>query len=199
MPSLRQLGESHRVAQTRLGIETVSLVVAAWPLLDLDDIDGSASRWLSVVAPAVQAQRGRSSQLAGAYLRAYRLLDLDEPFEPVIAEDAPHEQVVTSLLVTGVYGLFSNLGRGVTPDRAADIAKAASAGAAMRLALNGGRETITETIKADPRARGYERVTSGAACDFCEMLADRGAVYSEEAADFEAHDHCSCSAVPVYG
>jgi hypothetical protein len=36
------------------------------------------------------------------------------------------------------------------------------------------------------------------ACDFCEMLADRGAVYGEASADFEAHDHCSCSAEPVF-
>jgi hypothetical protein len=31
------------------------------------------------------------------------------------------------------------------------------------------------------------------------MLADRGAVYSEATADFAAHDHCGCSAEPVYG
>jgi hypothetical protein len=41
-------------------------------------------------------------------------------------------------------------------------------------------------------------VTSGNACDFCSMLADRGAVYGEASAEFEAHDHCSCSAQPVY-
>jgi hypothetical protein len=62
----------------------------------------------------------------------------------------------------------------------------------------GGRETITSTVKADPRAVGYERVTSGSACDFCSMLADRGAVYGEASADFEAHDGCACGAEPVY-
>jgi hypothetical protein len=31
------------------------------------------------------------------------------------------------------------------------------------------------------------------------MLAGRGSVYSADTAEFEAHDHCGCSAEPVYG
>jgi hypothetical protein len=30
------------------------------------------------------------------------------------------------------------------------------------------------------------------------MLIGRGAVYSEATADFAAHDHCKCSAVPAF-
>jgi hypothetical protein len=31
------------------------------------------------------------------------------------------------------------------------------------------------------------------------MLASRGPVYSERSVDFHAHDHCSCTAEPIYG
>lgn len=59
------------------------------------------------------------------------------------------------------------------------------------------RLTITQSSIADPSSRGWMRVGVGE-CDFCQMLLDRGAVYSEATADFEAHDNCHCSAVPEF-
>jgi hypothetical protein len=41
-------------------------------------------------------------------------------------------------------------------------------------------------------------VTSGSACEFCSMLARRGAVYGAESVSFHAHDACGCSAEPVF-
>jgi hypothetical protein len=194
----RRLTEAHRLAQARIGAETVRIVAATWPLIDVADVKSSAPGWLNVVRPAVQAQRAKSARLAASYLAAHRSLEIGEPFTPLVSESAPERQVTTALLVTGVYHLLSNLGRGLAVERASRLAQAASTGAAMRIALNGGRDTLLDTIRSDPRARGYERVTSGNACDFCSMLADRGAVYGEASAEFEAHDHCSCSAQPVY-
>lgn len=195
---MTSLTEAHRLAQARLGAETVAILAATWPLIDPADVKASGRAWLSVAAPAVQAQRQRSAQMAAAYLRAHRTLELGEPFDPVLADSAPSRQVATSLLVTGVYGLLANIRRGLTPERSASIAQGAAAGAAMRLALNGGRETITATVKADPRGRGYRRVTSGKACSWCSMLAGRGAVYGEASVNFDAHDHCSCSGEPIW-
>jgi len=72
-------------------------------------------------------------------------------------------------------------------------------GTATRLVLDGGRRTLVESIRADPRAEGWQRVTSGSPCAFCAMVASRGPAYaSERAARFEAHDHCGCSAEPYY-
>lgn len=195
---MTSLAQAHRLAQQRVGIATVAHMLKLWPLLDPNDLNGSFDRWVSAVTPLVQRQRSQSSRLAANYYSLDRQMRVGSPFVPVLAETAPDEQIATSMLVTGPVSMRSNLGRGMLLAKAADIAMARSAGAAMRHALNGGRETITRTIQADHRARGYERVTSGAACDFCEMLADRGEVYDEESADFEAHDHCSCSAEPVF-
>lgn len=60
------------------------------------------------------------------------------------------------------------------------------------------RLTIMRSSVADPSARGWARVGAGD-CDFCEMLIGRGAVYTEDTADFQAHDHCGCTAEPEFG
>ena len=69
-------------------------------------------------------------------------------------------------------------------------------GLQLRIA-NASRDTITESAIEDPGARGWQRETSGG-CSFCELLAGRGTVYSEESADFAAHDHCQCLAIPAF-
>lgn len=62
------------------------------------------------------------------------------------------------------------------------------------------RETVMQSAIADPKARGWQRVGVGACkSGFCDMLIGRGAVYTEATADFAAHDHCQCSAVPAWG
>jgi len=68
-------------------------------------------------------------------------------------------------------------------------------GGLQRIVANADRQSVTASAVADPRARGWERRTTGG-CDFCRMLAGRGAVYSEATADFESHDNCHCLAVP---
>jgi hypothetical protein len=70
-------------------------------------------------------------------------------------------------------------------------------GGVQRRIANFDRLTITGSSVADPSARGWMRVGVGE-CDFCQDLLDRGAVYSEATADFEAHDNCRCSAVPEF-
>jgi hypothetical protein len=69
-------------------------------------------------------------------------------------------------------------------------------GLQLRIA-NAARDTITEASIEDPAAQGWQRESSGG-CPFCEMLAGRGEVYSEQGADFAAHDHCGCVAVPAF-
>lgn len=71
------------------------------------------------------------------------------------------------------------------------------AGGLQRRIANASRDTITESSYADPECRGWMRVGYGA-CDFCSMLIGRGAVYTEQTADFLTHDHCRCSAVPAW-
>jgi hypothetical protein len=72
-------------------------------------------------------------------------------------------------------------------------------GAAARLALQGGRTGVIESVQADPRALGWARITASHPCYFCAMLASRGAVYkTQQGAGFQAHNHCMCVASPVF-
>ena len=69
-------------------------------------------------------------------------------------------------------------------------------GMQLRIA-NASRYTVAGSSIEDPAAEGWQRQGSGS-CAFCAMLIGRGAVYSEAGADFAAHDHCNCSAVPAF-
>lgn len=71
-------------------------------------------------------------------------------------------------------------------------------GGLQRIIANAGRDTVTGSSIADPRARGWQRAGSGHNCAFCNMLIGRGAVYSERSVSFAAHDHCNCVAVPAW-
>ena len=196
-----RLTEAHRVAQVRLGLQTVARMRLVWPLIDGGNLDGSFQRWLAAATPIVQAQRATSARTSAAYLAAFKAVELGAGARrpPIsLSEAAPRRALNTSMLVTGPVSVKRNVARGMPLVRALSTAETTSAAAALRHALDGGRETIARTVAADRDAFGWARVASGKACGFCSMLADRGAVYSEDTADFAAHDGCSCSAEPVY-
>jgi hypothetical protein len=149
----------------------------------------------------VERQNARSAQLAASYYRALRAVELGAPlteFAPTVVLTAEAQRVVTSLTVTGPVSVKRAMSAGIALDQASETAMTNTARSAHRLALDGGRSTLTASVSADRRARGWQRVTSGKPCAFCDMLAGRGEVYTEESAGFQAHDGCSCSAEPVY-
>lgn len=101
-------------------------------------------------------------------------------------------------------GRFESLARwsvsplyGPVPDPAAAFNKAL--GGTQRLIADADRETVIGSVRNDPQGTGWARHTDGNACEFCRMIAGRGAVYSATTADFASHDACGCIAVPEYG
>jgi hypothetical protein len=196
----QRLTEAHRIAQARLGARTVTQLVDAWALIDPADLDGTTERWLLTASRLVQAQRSLSAQLAANYLTTFRRLELGRPgtLELVIAERLDAQQALTSLTVTGPVRVKLATAGGATIEDASQRGMVESARAGMRLALDGGRATIVDSLKNDSQAHGWARATSGSPCAFCAMLAGRGPAFSEETVGFEAHDGCSCTAEPVY-
>lgn len=71
-------------------------------------------------------------------------------------------------------------------------------GAVEKLVLDVGRDTIINSVAADPKAKAWARVPEPGCCYFCAMLATRGAVYNEESVQFKTHDHCRCQPEPVF-
>lgn len=192
----QRLTTDHRRRQLALRAVTLRQLVAMWP-----SWDGGRASFRSFAAgllPLVQARHGDASALAVDYYRAFRVAEgaRGAP-EPRLARfDA--DKVVTSLFVTGPVQVARSLRAGQTAAAAKATALTTVSGAVSRHVLDGARHTLIRTVGADPQAKGWRRVIGGKGCDFCQMLAGRGAVYSADTADFQSHDHCACAAEPVF-
>jgi hypothetical protein len=193
----RRLTHAHRVAQGHLGLQTIARMRLLWPLLDPNKLDTTFDRWLLAAVPVVQAQRSISARLAANYLATFKVLELGvgARIAPVLEETVDPTALATSLLVTGPVSIKRAMMRSLAIDQAVDIAEASSSAAAMRHVLDGGRDTILSTGKADRDATGYERVTSGKACDYCS---EREGIRFDDDVVFRPHDGCQCTAEPVY-
>lgn len=192
------LTRNYRAQNIALRAQTIRDLQKLWPALDWRDLDRTYPAWFAGASALIARDRTRSAGLASLYLKAHRL-QAGIPGEPAVrlAGAAPAEQVATALRVTTLVALKRSAFAGKTAEMAMRDAFVQSSGAATRLVLDAGRDTIRQTTAADPRTAGWRRVTSGG-CDFCRMLAGRGEVYTEASADFASHDHCACSAEPVY-
>lgn len=194
----QQLTQLHRRQQLALRKVTLDEMSALWPALDWQKLDSTYPRFAAEVGAMVARNRRTSAGLSAAYLRAFRTAaGLDGDLRVIIPKLAP-EQLATSLRVTSVVAAKKAAAAGQAPDVAMGHTFSQVSGAMARLVLNAGRETVAASTVADPRARGWQRVLGSGGCDFCRMLIDRGAVYGEESASFEAHDKCGCTAEPVY-
>lgn len=69
---------------------------------------------------------------------------------------------------------------------------------AAREVKNAADRCIRENVKRDPARPRYAIVPDGDACAFCQMRAAAGYTYADEDA-VESHDHCTCTATPVFG
>lgn len=176
---------------------TIRQLAAVWTLLDSRRVVATTDTWVTAALAIVAAQHARSVELAAAYFQAFRRAEVGVPyFAPLPIPTFNRQAAATSLIVSGPVRM-----RKATPATHAQLERIAQVEvgrAGSRHALNGGRELVRQASLADPRARGWGRVTSGKACKFCSMLAGRGAVYSEATVDFQAHDGCHCTAQPAY-
>lgn len=192
----RELTVMHRRQQLALRKATIAQMEKIWPALNWADLDRTYPGFAAEVAAVVAANRKVSSGLAAAYLRAFRVASgLSGDVRIVVPPMAP-EQFKTSLRVTSLVAAKKSAARLVDPNVAMTNALTQASGAMARLVLNGGRETVTQTIRGDSDAVGWRRVLGGGGCDFCRLLAGR--VYPRDNADFDAHGKCGCTSEPVY-
>lgn len=194
----RALTEVQRRRQAAILADTTATSRELMALLDPRDLDATAARWVRANEALVREMRADSERAAAAYLRSFREAEIGDPDVEFRRVALDREQVRRSLTITGPGTIRTLSARGMPLDRAVQAATVSSSGAASRHALNGGRQGVMETIQSDRRARGWQRFTSAKPCSFCAMIASRGPIFSESSADFRAHDHCQCSAEPVY-
>lgn len=194
------LTRQYRRQQAALRATVLRDLQRLWPALDWKRLDRTYPAWATAVGALVERHRRNAASLAIAYLRAFReAAGVPGELREVLALGIPPAQLNASLRVTGPVAFKRAIADGRSEEDAADIAFVMSAGAVTRLILEAARSSMLNSLAADPEAVGWRRITSGNACAFCRMLAGRGAVYSAKTATFAAHDHCACSAEPVYG
>lgn len=197
--SAHTLTQQHRAQQLLLRRATVAQVSRLWPALDWARLDATYPEFAVNVARLVQANRNTSAGLASQYLRAFRKAKgVPGEVKVIFAEPLVVDQFNVSLRVTSLVAAKTAAGNGVPAEKAMADALVQTSGSMARLVLDAGRMTAVDTLREDPAAFGWARVLGGGGCDFCQMLAGRGAVYKEDTADFEAHDHCGCTTEPVY-
>ncbi len=193
----RALTERHRRAQVALRAAALRDFTRLWPLWRGDE--RSFRRMAAASVPLIRAYHSQSSALTSGYWEAFRRAErvggsAGPRIGPPLAEDA----IIGTLFVTGQEMTRNAIAAGFSPQAAMQNALVRTSGTVTRLTLSGGRDTLVLSTAADRQARGWVRVTSGDPCAFCALIASNGPVYSEDTADFEAHDHCSCTGEPSY-
>lgn len=191
------LARAARQQQLRLRALTLRQLIDLWRIWKLDDPE-SFALFTAATLPLLRDAHSESSALAAAAYKALRLAD-GVPGRPavVMAEWVP-ERAVTSLYVTGPVFTGKALLAGASVESAKQAALVRVTGAASRLVMEGGRETLRLTGRADPRQTGWRRITGAKPCNWCS-----GRSADAEAGDptgaFGGHDHCACQPTPRFG
>lgn len=192
------LTEQYRQAQLQIREQALRDFARLWPIWKGDE--ASFTQLVTAALALVRVYRNISAAAAATYYEAFReAAQAAGVPTTTLASAIPDTQIATSLYVTGRDALRKALSAGLTAAEAKATTFTRASGAISRHIVDGGRQTILDSVAADPEAIGWARVTDGDPCYFCLTLASRGAVYkSEQTADFQAHDHCACVAMPVF-
>ena len=192
------LTREHRTRQLAIRAAVIRDFQRLWPIWDSGDLR-TFDLLVQATIPLIDLRRGTSAGVAADYYTAFRVAEgIPGSAGARIADQAPRDQLVTSLYVTGKTQVQRALRSGFSVQAARQNTFVTMSGAVTRHVLNAGRDTLILSTASDKRARGWRRITDANPCSFCSMLAGRGAVYSAETADFQAHDHCGCSAEPTF-
>lgn len=193
------LTAQNRSAQLALRAAVIRDVTSLWPLWTPGRV-AEYGRFTDVAMTLIAARHQDSAGLGAAYYRAFRAVEgARGPDTPRMPPRLTARDMLPALRVTGLSGVMRALRAGFSVQAASRSGLVQVAGAAGRLVLSGGRDVVLASVGADGAAAGWRRIASGGACEFCAMLAGRGPVYKgERTADFQAHDHCACSAEPVF-
>lgn len=182
---------SAQASQTGLAVVLGYDLERAWNQLDVSSLRKTLPDFTLLIAALVHKYGAASRTLAARFYKAQRAAaGLAAPFTVIPAALTPLPQV-GSAVDWATRGLWAT-----EPDIAS--AQTLVRGAAEKMVLDVGRDTIVNNVHRDRKALGWVRVTEPDPCAFCALLATRGAVYRGRGAGFPAHDHCRCHADPIF-
>lgn len=195
-PQALALTQRHRLRMRQLAARVQQRILRVTSTVTLDDIDTWWEQAEPSAAELVRRGANAAAELTERYLRQHARTEGRE-VRPERA--SPNlEEIRTSLRVTGPVAFKTNMADTGDPIAARTVMNTMLQGSAQRLALNGGRRTVMGTFATSDELAGWRRRSGGTPCYFCRMLISRGAVYSKNTVDFEAHDHDRCFPEPLY-
>jgi hypothetical protein len=193
------LTRRHYLAQLGVRAATSRDVMSLWGTVDPTNLTGTYDQFARAATVLTRARHATSSGVAANYQEEFRKAERVAGRAAVkLGAALTPADALNVIRGAGLSGIINSRQRGFSPQAAARNGLVKVLGATTRLVLGGGRDTIIESVGADTQTAHWQRVTSGEPCAFCAMLATRGAVFTADTADFEAHDHCSCSAEAAY-
>jgi hypothetical protein len=193
------LTRRHYVAQLGVRAATSRDVMQLWGVVDPTNLTGTYDRFARAATTITRARHATSSGVAARYQEDFRRAEKVAGRAAVkLAAPLSPRDVLTAIRGAGLSGIINSRKAGFSAQAAARNGLVKVLGQTALLVLGGGRDTIIDSVAADPKVTHWQRVTSVEPCAFCAMLATRGAAFSADTADFEAHDHCSCTAEAAY-
>jgi hypothetical protein len=200
---MRAITAAHYEAQLGIRARVLRQLWLVWALFSPDDIESSWERIEPAVLALTLGGAQQSAALSATYYRMLRQIRGVRGEAPVRLAQLRPEDVLFFLMLAG-----PRTAQALRATGRLDVFEqtfATLAGQVARSVLDGGRQTITDSVAADRQAVGYTRLTGAKPCAFCAMLASRGPVYKTAASaeqrsrDNDAyHLHCACTAEPVY-
>ena len=185
-----------RQLQLQLRAVTLRQVLALWPLWRPEESTSFAA-FVAAMVPLLKARHRDSAALAARFYReARKSAGVRGTVTPALAEFNT-DKAVSSLYVTGEVMTGKALQAGMSVEAARANALVRVSGAASRLVLDGGRETLKQAGMADKAQRGWARETGGSPCDWCSDAA-AAADGGDYAMAFGGHDHCACVPAPRF-
>lgn len=189
MPAAADAAASHREELSALATLATADLVVSWP--ELDDAETVRDTLLDVVPGLLDVYASMAATLAADWYEFLRE-DARAPgeFTPHVPDlgDLGSEALVR----WGVDPLFA-------PEPDSTAAQSLVEGGMTKRIANASRDVIMGATLDDPAAQGWQRIARPGACYFCQMLAGRGAIYTEASVDFASHDDCLCGVVPAWG
>lgn len=193
----RQLTELQRQRQLAVRAQTIADLLALWPTFDLADIDGTWPPLEAGLVTLIRDRRRDSTAIASSYYQTFRNVEgMTGQAQVRPAQDPDETLLRATLRILGPIGAKKQIARGARDVAGTTLSRLS--GSVSRQVLEAGRETLTRTVRDDPRARGWRRITDADPCDFCAGIADEGVRAKTSAAGFSAHDHCGCTAEPAF-
>lgn len=212
-----EIATAGRAVQLAIRARLLRDVTRLWPALDKNRLDVTFPGWISAMRLLVTNYHGQSAAAAASVYREARQQATQSPAPRSLIKLAPAPSPEWLDKAFGYSGPGMLQRDTVKPNTALST----TLGTASRIALDGGRTTTLETVKHDPVALGWHRVTDDDPCAFCALLASRpalkhddgslrkGSLYSKDsftesnarfagAGEFKVHNDCGCSLAPLF-